>query len=81
MRTIAHELGHTGGLRHLNDKESVNNLMMQSYYVDLYKGNYNTATLLYHNQIKAIRDNYINNKLHQYSSLSRNWFGKKRLGK
>ena len=81
VRTVAHELGHTGGLKHLNDKENTNNLMMQSYYVDLYKGNYNAATLLYHNQIKAIRDNYINNRLHQYSPLSRNWFGKKRLGK
>ena len=81
VRTVAHELGHTGGLKHLNDKENTNNLMMQSYYVDLYKGNYNAATLLYHNQIKAIRDNYINNRLHQYSPLSRNWFGKKKLGK
>ena len=82
IRTVAHELGHTGGLGHLNDqKEDMNNLMMQSSYVYFFGGSYNTATQLYHNQIKTIRDNYINNRLHQYSPLSRNWLGRKKLEK
>lgn len=35
------------------------------------------STQLYHSQIKEIRDNYINNRLHQYSPLHKSWYGKK----
>ena len=60
-RSIAHELGHTGGLGHLNDKAQDNyNLMRQTYYV---KGNAKKAIQLGHNQIREIRDNYIHNRL------------------
>ena len=60
-RSIAHELGHTGGLPHLNDDlKDNNNLMRQGYYVN---GNVNSAIQLDHGQIRKIRDNYIHNKL------------------
>lgn len=60
-RSIAHELGHTGGLPHLNDDlKDNNNLMRQGYYVN---GNVNLAIQLDHGQIRKIRDNYIHNKL------------------
>ncbi len=79
-RTVAHELGHTGGLGHLNDDpRDRNNLMMQAYYVWLFKGDYNNATQLNHDQIRMIRDNYIHKRLHQGSPLRRNWWGKKQL--
>ena len=79
-RTVAHELGHTGGLGHLNeDPLDRNNLMMQAYFVHIFKGNYNKATQLNHVQIKMIRDNYIHKRLHQGSPLRRNWWGKKQL--
>lgn len=79
-RTVAHELGHTGGLGHLNDDpRDRNNLMMQAYFVHKFKGDYNKATQLNHDQIKMIRDNYIHKRLHQGSPLRSNWWGKKQL--
>ena len=79
-RTVAHELGHTGRLGHLNNEpQDKNNLMMQAYYVWLFKGDYNKATQLNHDQIRMIRDNYIHKRLHQGSPLQRNWWGKRQL--
>lgn len=79
-RTVAHELGHTGGLGHLNnDSRFKYNLMMQAKYVKKNDVDYNEATLLNYSQIRMIRDNYIHNRLHQSSPLQKNWWGKKRL--
>ena len=78
-RSIAHELGHTGGLPHLNkDPKDNNNLMRQGYYVD---GNVNTAVKLGHGQIRKIRDNYIHNKLKVISPVRKHRNGLKYLQK
>ncbi|WP_321333085.1 RHS repeat-associated core domain-containing protein [uncultured Bacteroides sp.] len=81
QRTLAHELGHTGGLEHLSEKKDINNLMMQASPIHEFGGNYNESTQIYHSQIEEIRNNYINDRLNQYSPLIRTWYGKKILGK
>ncbi len=75
-RTVAHELGHTGGLLHLKEKESVNNLMMQAVKISQLGGNYSNSTQLNHTQVRSIRDNYINNKLNYSTPLRSDWFRK-----
>ena len=78
-RSIAHELGHTGGLLHLNENSQDNyNLMRQGYYVN---GGANNATQLKHSQIKEIRDNYIHNRLKIISPVSAHKNGLKYLQK
>ena len=74
-RTMAHELGHTGGLHDLNRnvKENRDRLMMQANNV---YGNPNEAVRFPLNDIKTIRDNYIHNRF-KYSSPIVKWFGKK----
>jgi predicted Zn-dependent protease len=82
VRSVAHELGHTGGLGHLNNnKNDMNNLMMQAFQVSKFGGDLNNATKLNHSQIRQIRDNYINNKLNRNSPLYIDWllFGKMSL--
>ena len=64
-RTFAHELGHSGGLKHRMD---VGNLMTQKRIIQNKEGNYLKATQLDHSQIRAIRDNYIHNKLNRHIS-------------
>ena len=64
-RTFAHELGHSGGLKHRMDVE---NLMTQKRIIQNKEGNYLKATQLDHSQIRAIRDNYIHNKLNRHIS-------------
>ncbi len=64
-RTFAHELGHSGGLKHRMD---VGNLMTQKRIIQEKEGNYLKATQLDHSQIRAIRDNYIHNKLNRHIS-------------
>lgn len=66
-RTIAHELGHTGGLLHEIDKQNTRNLMMQKVILQSFNADYLNATKLNHNQIRTIRDNYIHNKLNKHS--------------
>lgn len=79
-RSFPHELGHTGGLRDLPENmNDVDNLMMQAYYVNRLKGDFNKSIQLNHGQIKLIRDNYIHNRLHLYSPLRTRWYGKKYL--
>lgn len=75
-RTVAHELGHTGGLQHLTGIENVNNLMMQAVEVNKQGGNYSKSTQLDNTQIGLIRDNYINNKLNHNSPIRSSWFRK-----
>ena len=63
-RTVAHELGHTGGLQH---EMNASNLMTQKRVIqDAPNGNYLKATHLNRSQIKAIRNNYINNNLNKH---------------
>ncbi len=66
-RTAAHELGHTGGLPHETTEDKRDNLMMQAVDIQNSRGDYSKSTNLTHNQIKLIRDNYINNKLNSNS--------------
>ena len=75
-RTVAHELGHTGGLLHLVGEENVNNLMTQAVEVNKQGGNYSKSTQLNKAQIMSIRDNYINNKLNFNSPIRSGWFRK-----
>ena len=66
-RTIAHEIGHTGGLGHETGKENVNNLMMQKSDIQRIEGgNPLNATQINHMQIQTIRNNYIHNKLNKH---------------
>ncbi|WP_321333069.1 RHS repeat-associated core domain-containing protein [uncultured Bacteroides sp.] len=69
-RTAAHELGHTGGLHHPMNEDKRDNLMMQAVKV---KGDYSKSTHLTRDQIKLLRDNYINNKLNFNSPKKNNW--------
>ena len=63
-RTFAHELGHSGGLDH---EMEVKNLMTQKRKIQNNpNGNYLKATQLNHSQVKAIRDNYIHNRLNRH---------------
>lgn len=62
-RTVAHELGHTGGLKHIIPGGDIHNLMMQKIDIQKERGNSMDARGLSHSQIKTIRDNYIHNKL------------------
>ena len=79
QRSAAHELGHSGGLGEFNDTKG--NLMMQAYYVQRLGGDENKSIQLNHNQIRTIRDNYINKDLNRFSPISRNWLGNKKLSK
>ncbi len=66
-RTVAHELGHTGGLKHEERRENINNVMMQKSIIQSYKGgNPLKANDINHQQIKLIRDNYIHDKLNKH---------------
>ena len=66
-RTVAHELGHTGGLKHEERRKNINNVMMQKSMIQSYKeGNPLKANKINHQQIKLIRDNYIHNKLNKH---------------
>ena len=71
-RTVAHELGHTGGLSHMKGSENATNLMMQAIDVEEYGNKYSNATYLNESQVKVIRDNYIHNKLNKNSPLYKN---------
>ena len=63
-RTFAHELGHSGGLKHTTNVE---NLMTQKRIIQEEKdGNYLKAIQLDQSQIRTIRDNYIHKKLNQH---------------
>ena len=64
-RTIGHELGHTGGLFHKDEKESDDNLMLQKSSLQ-HKGiDPLTANKLERQQIKIIQQNYIHGKLNK----------------
>lgn len=75
-RTVGHELGHTGGLSHQMGEDKRDNLMMQAVRVQGFGGDYSKSTNLTHDQIKLIRDNYINNKLNLNSPKRNEWFRK-----
>ena len=62
-RTFAHELGHSGGLDH---EVKAKNLMTQKSVIQELDGEYIKAIQLSHSQIKAIRDNYIHNRLNRH---------------
>ena len=62
-RTFAHELGHSGGLDH---EMEVKNLMTQKSVIQEQHGSYIKAIQLNHSQVKAIRDNYIHNRLNRH---------------
>jgi len=69
-------LGHTGGLPHETSKDKRDNLMMQAFEIQNSGGEYSKSTNLTHDQIKLIRDNYINNKLNSNSPKRSEWFRK-----
>lgn len=81
IRTVAHELGHTGGLHDLDKvKENRDRLMMQAVNVENLGGTLNKAVRIPHNDIRIIRDNYIQNKLN-HSSPIKLWYGKKYISR
>ena len=64
-RTIAHELGHTGGLFHKEEKESDDNLMLQKSSLQKKHIDPLTANKLERQQIEIIQQNYIHGKLNK----------------
>jgi len=50
--------------------------MMQAFEIQNSGGEYSKSTNLTHDQIKLIRDNYINNKLNSNSPKRSEWFRK-----
>ena len=64
-RTIGHELGHTGGLFHKDEKESDDNLMLQKSSLQKNQIDPLTANKLERKQIEIIQQNYIHGKLNR----------------
>ena len=69
-RTVAHELGHSGGLGHTNNAEYKDTNLMTQIKCLSRNVNKNKAINLRTDQINELRNNYKSGELNKYTSIS-----------